>query len=102
MISVAAGPATTRLSETRASSNFVYNAMQEVLSTDEWAARVSRLAELIAHKTEAIRQHAEAPDRLAIGQYEELRRRYLSELSELMHQYGIVIRFEDRTTDQAA
>lgn len=78
--------------------------MQELLASDEWAARVSRLAELIAHKTEAIRQHAEAPepDRLAISQYEELRRRYLNELGELMHQYGIVIRFENRATDQAA
>jgi hypothetical protein len=78
--------------------------MQELLASDEWAARVSRLAELIAHKTEAIRQHAEAPepDQLAIGQYEELRRRYLSELGELMHQYGIVIQFGSQPTDQAA
>lgn len=78
--------------------------MQEVLASDEWAARVSRLAELIAHKTEAIRQHAEAsePDRLAIGQYEELRSRYLTELGALMDQYGIVIQFKSRSTDQAA
>lgn len=93
-----------RPSATKVSLNFTSNAMQETIASDEWAARVSRLAELIAHKTEAIRQHAEAPepDRLAIGQYEALRSRYLNELGELMNQYGIVIQFESRATDQAA
>ncbi|MCY7351755.1 MAG: hypothetical protein LH606_13985 [Cytophagaceae bacterium] len=78
--------------------------MQEAIAYDEWAARVSRLAELIAHKTAAIRQHTETanPDQLAIGQYEELRNRYLAELGELMGQYGIIIQFESRTTGKAA
>ncbi len=78
--------------------------MDSNIISDEWGARVARLTELIARKSEAIRVHLAQPDpdRLAIAQYEELRTRYLNELAQLMKQYGVVVRFEQELKANAA
>jgi hypothetical protein len=64
--------------------------------SDEWGARVARLTELIARKSEVIRVHLSQPnpDRIAVEQYTELRARYLDELAQLLNQYGVVVKFE--------
>jgi hypothetical protein len=70
--------------------------METNTTSDEWGARVARLTELIARKSEAIRVHLSQPnpDRIAVEQYTELRARYLEELAQLMNQYGVVVKFE--------
>jgi hypothetical protein len=77
--------------------------MEANIISDEWGARVARLSELIARKSEAIRIHESQPnpDRLAIEQYKELRACYLEELAQLMNQYGVVLRFEQTISTAA-
>lgn len=76
--------------------------MQEQIDYQDWSLRVSRLVELIARKTEAIKFHenSQEPDMMAIEQYNELREHYLAELSELMQGFGIIAEF--RLLDRAA
>lgn len=76
--------------------------MQEQIDYQDWSLRVSRLVELIAQKTEAIKFHegSQEPDTMAIEQYNKLRERYLAELSALMQGFGIIAEF--RLLDRAA
>ena len=76
--------------------------MQEQIDYQDIGLQVSRLLELIAQKTEAIKFHEDSqdPDTMAIEQYNELRERYFAELSALMQGFGIIAEF--RLLDTAA
>jgi pyruvate-formate lyase len=75
----------------------------EEVSSEEWVARVTRLVELIARKTELLRMHRNShePIALMIEQYEELRNRHLDELSALASRYDLEIRFRTATNNPA-
>ncbi len=71
-------------------------------NTDERAAAVARLLDLIERTNAAVDRHTnqEKPDRLAIRQYTELRDDYVREFADLVQPIGVVVQLP--TTHQAA
>ncbi len=63
------------------------------------SSRIMRLIELIEHinSTIQIHQNDAAPDLFVIGQYEERRTEFLSELAELLRPLGISLKWQDLT-----
>ncbi|MCX6213245.1 hypothetical protein [Spirosoma sp.] len=66
---------------------------QDPNNTDDRAALVARLLDLIEHTNAAIDRHTnqEQPDKLAIRQYTELRDEYVQEFADLVQPIGLII-----------
>ena len=68
---------------------------QEFIKDGEQKALIiARLLQLIEMNTNTLKRHREADSPLSIiGQYKEIRDRYLSELAEVMQGFGVMAKF---------
>ena len=67
---------------------------ESIKDSEQKALIIARLLQLIEMNTNTLKRHREADSPLSIiEQYREIRDRYLSELAEVMQEFGVSAKF---------